>query len=297
MRVLVIGGNRYFGKRLARNLQAVGDRVTLMNRGQVADGLSGDFERLICDRRDSVQLTQVVGDRRWDIVFDQVCYDARDAQIACKVFAGKTGRYVFTSTQSVYGPGSNILESTFGPEGYNEDGWMSKVENYAESKRRAEGVFHQQKSLKVLSVRIPIIVGEDDYTGRLLFHVQRILKGEPIHYPNLKARLSMLDSEDAAQGLALLAKSDLNGQVNFAAPSPISIEDFVAAVELATGVRAVLAPEESSEKNSPYGIEADWWMNTERARAHGIQARQIGEWLVPTVRSLIPINSKPQSKL
>ena len=31
--VLVIGGNRYFGKRLIARLLAAGDRVTVLNRG------------------------------------------------------------------------------------------------------------------------------------------------------------------------------------------------------------------------------------------------------------------------
>lgn len=49
-RVLVIGGNRYFGKRLVSHLLERGDDVTLLNRGNLDDGFGDRVRRIKMDR-------------------------------------------------------------------------------------------------------------------------------------------------------------------------------------------------------------------------------------------------------
>lgn len=92
--VLVIGGNRYFGKRLIARLLAAGDRVTVLNRGS-APPPPGVIQ-LIADRDDEASLAAAVGERTFDVVVDQVCYTPHQAAIARRVFTGRTARYVMT---------------------------------------------------------------------------------------------------------------------------------------------------------------------------------------------------------
>jgi hypothetical protein len=98
--VLVIGGSRYFGKRLIARLLAAGDRVTVLNRGSSAP--PAGVVHLIADRDDEDALRAALGPRTFDVVVDQVCYTPRQAAIARRVFTGRTGRYVMTSTVEVY---------------------------------------------------------------------------------------------------------------------------------------------------------------------------------------------------
>lgn len=96
----VIGGNRYFGKRLIARLLAAGDHVTVINRGSSAPPAGA--VHLVADRNDGNSLEKALGSRAFDVVVDQVCYTPRQAEIARRVFAGRTRRYVMTSTVEVY---------------------------------------------------------------------------------------------------------------------------------------------------------------------------------------------------
>ncbi|GAA3859370.1 NAD-dependent epimerase/dehydratase family protein [Streptomyces lacrimifluminis] len=153
--VLVIGGNRYFGKRLIGRLIAAGDRVTVLNRGS-APPPAGAIH-LVADRDDEAALNSALGDRAFDVVVDQVCYTPRQAAIARRVFAGgRTRRYVMTSTVEVYEyEDSLVYEDTVVP--VREDAvdprtvpvrlelpWHKpefRETHYGEGKRQAEAVF------------------------------------------------------------------------------------------------------------------------------------------------------------
>ncbi|MGW2270992.1 reductase [Streptomyces yangpuensis] len=101
-RILVIGGSRYFGKSLVTRLRDAGDDVMVLNRGS-SDPPPG-VGLLLADRDDEAGLRAALGRRDFDVVVDQVCYTPLQAAVARRVFAGRTGRYVMTSTMEVYDP-------------------------------------------------------------------------------------------------------------------------------------------------------------------------------------------------
>ncbi|WP_306737996.1 hypothetical protein, partial [Acinetobacter baumannii] len=90
---------------------------------------------------------------------------------ACTAFEGKTARYVFTSSLSVYeyNPGPQPEENV-DPHTYPVRMGSRFDFSYSEGKRQAEAVFFQKAAFPVVAVRFPIVMGEDDYTERLLFH-------------------------------------------------------------------------------------------------------------------------------
>ncbi|MCP2322850.1 nucleoside-diphosphate-sugar epimerase [Hamadaea flava] len=90
MDVLVIGGSRYFGKHVIEQLLAAGVRVTVVNRGSAA--APAGTTHLVADRDDEAALRAALGSRTFDAVLDQVCYTPRQADIAARVFDGRTGR-------------------------------------------------------------------------------------------------------------------------------------------------------------------------------------------------------------
>jgi nucleoside-diphosphate-sugar epimerase len=280
MKVLVIGGNRYFGKRLVQNMISVGAKVSVLNRGsKTIEGANN----LQCDRTDSTALRDAVKNQSWDIIFDQACYDAEQASHAAEIFKGNVGRYIFTSSMSVYDSGAAIKESVFDPANHPFDSSFLNIArydtNYGEAKRQAEAAFTQKVTFPLVSVRFPIVLGPDDYTGRLKFHIDRIKNGEPIYFPSLGIRMSFVHSQDAAEALYTLGKSDFKGPLNVASADPIRLEKMMQTIEQTFGKKMIVAQEESKQNHSPFGIEADWWMDTSKLRALGIFPRPIENWL------------------
>jgi len=101
-KVLVLGGTRFFGKKLVNLLIQEGSDVTVATRGHTEDSFGDQVTRIHLDRTVPEQLRQAVGDTEWDVVYDNIGYHPQDAFHACEIFAGKVKRYIFTSTLSVY---------------------------------------------------------------------------------------------------------------------------------------------------------------------------------------------------
>jgi nucleoside-diphosphate-sugar epimerase len=277
MKVLVIGGNRFFGKRLVQYLLAAKHDVTLLNRGNIDDGFGDKVSRIRMDRSDISKATAELN-QSWDIVYDQVCYDARDAKSACEVFGRNVKKYIFTSTKSVYPSKGPLTESDFDPLTYKYSTEVTRQQDYGEAKRQAETIFFKHMQSPVTAVRFPIVLGTDDYTARLKFHVERIAAGKPIYFPNLDAKIAFINSEDAARFLFFLSERDFKGPINCCSRDPLTLRSLVAQIEEETKEKAVLVSKGEGEE-SPFGIETDWYMVSERAKLLGFECRPHSEWL------------------
>ena len=155
-RALVIGGNRFFGRHLTLALLDAGYRVTLLTRGKYGDGLGDRVTRIRADRRDESSLGAALRGKTWGLVFDQICFNVNEARAICKILSGKTERVLFTSSQSIYGYGVDILEENVNPLAhcFSED--ASPDEDYAEAKRQAESVFARHPNLWFASPSTPL---------------------------------------------------------------------------------------------------------------------------------------------
>ena len=279
MKALVIGGTRFFGKRLVNKLLENEVEVTLLNRGQHPDPFGKSVKRIKMDRAALDPEHPAIKNSSWDVVYDQICFTAGEAEAGCKVFRGKTERYVFTSSQSVYGPGADIPESAFDPFSYRFDKPVKSAEDYGEGKRQAEATFFQKSDFTIAAVRFPIVLGEDDYTGRLKFHVEKIALGEPIYFPNLDVKLSFIHAQDAAEFLFSLAELKIHGPINCCAFDPVHIRDFIGVIEKELGKKAIITNAIGAGEPSPFGPESDWYMNTDKLRRTKFEPRAILEWL------------------
>ncbi|WP_233546650.1 hypothetical protein [Exiguobacterium sp. AM39-5BH] len=80
-KVLIFGGSRYFGKRLALRLAETGDDVTIVTRGQLqvpeAEGI-----RSIKGDRQSVATMKDLSRNHYDLVYDNICFNPYQAKIA-----------------------------------------------------------------------------------------------------------------------------------------------------------------------------------------------------------------------
>jgi nucleoside-diphosphate-sugar epimerase len=281
-KVLVIGGNRFFGKRLVHKLIENGDDVTVLNRGKLADDFGSMVRHIICDRTDSIELKNLLQHKDWDIVYDQVCFDAIEAKAACKIFLNKCQKYIFTSSMSVYGLGSCLQECDFNPYAYNPQIEVTRDQDYGEAKRQAEKEFFSQEKMPVVAVRFPIVMGPDDYTERLKFYVSEICKGHEIYFPNTAAKMSFIHAADAADGLFLLGQNNFSGPINMASFAPILIADLISEIEKVVGKNAIMT---SQEKKSPYGVPSDWVMNCDLSQKLEFRPQEISQWLSSVIKA------------
>jgi nucleoside-diphosphate-sugar epimerase len=158
--------------------------------------------------------------------------------------------------------------------------------SYPEGKRLAEAVYFQRSFPPVLAVRFPIVLGTDDYTGRLESHIDRIRDGAPLYVPNLDARISFIDSQDAARFLCWLKTADLNGPVNACSAEPIRIGHIVRLVEDRVGRRANLSSVKTPESASAFGIDRDFFMSPEKAESSGYRFKSLLAWFPELVSEL-----------
>lgn len=278
MKVLVIGGTRYFGKRYVHLLLKNNHQVTVLSRGHVKDDFGDKVERLHSDRTNKDELQRALGNRTFDVVTDQFCMTAQDASDAVEIFKDRTQFYIMTSTLSVYPQEANLREEDFPP------GKFTLIENngYAEGKRAAENVFSDMAPFPVAFARFPIVLGPDDYTMRLHNEVKRIREGHPIYYPNLNASFSFISSDDAARALYWLTMEQHKGAFNFASEESIRIRDLVKMIKEETGKIATLSTRK--EDISPFGIENDYFMNVEKAKNLGFTCTPLSAWLRPLIK-------------
>ncbi|MBH48318.1 MAG: NAD-dependent dehydratase [Halobacteriovorax sp.] len=287
MKILVIGGNLFFGKKLTELLISAGNQVTLLNRGNNKDNFGDRVSRIKCDRNDTEKMRDLLGNTKWDVVFDQVCYDYQTARSSCEIFKGKTSHYIFTSSQSVYDAGANISESSFQPEHHKFQKEESVNSNYAEAKRQAEVGFTKHATFPISYIRFPIVIGDDDYTKRFEFHINRIRNGQEIFFESLKAKISFISSDDAAKSLLHIANNKIFGAINCCNDSYIPLERLVELIEEKTQSKVILAKEQSDTNSSPYGIGQDWYMDSSKLKESGLNLVSVEDMISEILKSFV----------
>lgn len=278
--ILVFGGTRFFGKRLVeRLLQEEDCNITILTRGKAEDSFGEQVARLIVDRTDASALAEAVGDTVWDVIYDNICYSPDEAAAAARIFAGTAKRYILTSSLSVYDPKPEALsEADFNPYTYPLRLGAKDDLNYQEGKRLAETVLLNQNAFPVATVRFPIVLGMDDYTRRLHFHIEHVREGQPIGIPNPDAVISFITSDEAADLLYWLGFSTLTGPVNACSDGTLAIGEIISIIESVTGKRAVIQTETEDEHMSPFGITESWHMDTTKARMAGFPFLSLTGW-------------------
>lgn len=195
-KVLVLGGTRFFGKKLVQQLIREQADVTIVTRGHTPDSFGDSVTRIHVDRTDPIGLQNALGSATFDVVYDNICYTGQQAEQAIQLFSGRTNKYLVTSSLSVYPFGEpRKKESEFDPYTYPLPESYSPKDDYAEGKRQVEAVLCQKAPFRVAAVRFPIVLGPDDYTRRLHFHIEHVKRGQPIGLPNLHAQMSFINSD------------------------------------------------------------------------------------------------------
>lgn len=286
MDILIIGGSRYFGKRLITRLLDGGNRVTVLNRG--SSPAPEGVVHLVADRNDEEALEKALSGLAFDVVVDQVCYTPRQADIARRVFAGRTRRYVMTSTVEVYEFEDSAVPV---PEDALDLGavtvdltlpWEDPEfldAHYGEGKRQAEAVFAGGADFAWASVRVAhVLGGADDFTGRVDHYARRIRAGEPIAVPAVNRPATYVYVEEIAAFLAWAAGAEFTGPVNAHSHGPLTTAAICAEIESLVGGKTVFQEVEVGAV-SPFSFARSYGMDNSRAERLRYRFRHSSEWL------------------
>ena len=204
MKILVIGGTRFFGIHMVKELLKKGHDVTIATRGLSADGFSRRVQRIVFDRTDADSVRNALSGRHFDVIIDKLAYCSNDIRSVMDV--ADCNQYIHMSTTAVYGPKHlNTVESDFDGNA-KELIWCSRPDfPYDEIKRQAEcALWQQYPDRNWIAVRYPFVIGKDDYTKRLLFYIEHVMKSIPMYVDNLDCRMGFIRSDEAGRFLAFL---------------------------------------------------------------------------------------------
>jgi nucleoside-diphosphate-sugar epimerase len=189
MKVLVIGGTLFIGRRLVAELLKAGHSVAILHRRN-RHNFSKRVENLVADRNDASTVRRAIGERRFDVVFDNV-YDwergTTAAQVEATVHAmgDHLKRYVFMSSVAAYGDGLNHYEGDpLAPDNHPD----SYVRNKAVTERALLRL-HRKTGFPVVTFRPPFIYGPENPFYREAFFWDRLRAGRPIIIPGDGTRL------------------------------------------------------------------------------------------------------------
>jgi len=288
-KILVLGGTRFFGKRLVHKLLENGDEVTVATRGETPVPFGKKVHHIKVDRFDRGSMENAFQDGEWDVIYDQICFSPDDALDACEIFARRVGRYVFTSTLSVYefNEKAEKIEKDFDPYHYEMKGGRKEQFDYGEGKRLAEAVFFQKATFPVIAPRPPVVFGLDDYTERLHYYVRKVMNDQKIGLDHLEANVSFVDSEDLANFLFWTGFQDFTGPVNASSSDQISLGKMIELIEGASSKTAIVEPASSKEDSSPINFPFSIYQDVSAAAANGYHFKKLSEWFEPLIKDIV----------
>lgn len=276
MKILVIGGTRFFGIHMVNELIENGHDVTIATRGKTSDEYGDKVKRIIIERTNEISVKEALNGTHYDVVIDKIAYCSNDIRYVMDVV--DCDKYIHMSSTSVYEPKHmNTVESDF--DGTSKELiWCNRMDfPYEQIKRQAEYALWQKYSDRNwIAVRYPFAIGKDDYTKRLLFYVEHIMKSIPMNIDNLDYQMGFIRSDEAGRFMAFLVDKDVRGAINGSSEGTISIRELIDYVEKKTGSKAILCDE---GENAPYNGEPEYSINTDKAQSLGFRFSVLHDWI------------------
>ncbi len=101
MKVLYIGGTGEISYACVQRSVALGQQVTVLNRGQRDEALPAAVEQVVGDLRDD-EIYAKLAAREFDVVCQFLVFDEPALERDLQIFSGRCGQYVFISSAAAY---------------------------------------------------------------------------------------------------------------------------------------------------------------------------------------------------
>lgn len=184
MKILFIGGNGNISWYCVQKAIEAGHEVWELNRSaslNTRKQIQPEVHKITADMRNPEALKRMLDGARFDAVCDFICFNEEHAKLDIEVFGGKSGHFIFISSESIYErKGKNLP--------FREDCNIIPLEDadpYIAGKIKAERVFmdaYRKVGFPVTVVRpaytfdtiIPVSIGQNCFTAPKWY-----LKGYP----------------------------------------------------------------------------------------------------------------------
>jgi 2'-hydroxyisoflavone reductase len=242
MRLLILGGTRFFGSYLTELARERGHDVTVMHRGRSATIDLGalDVAQVIGDRAEGH--AELAG-REFDAVIDTSGYVPAIVADAARTLSPTVGRYVFISSISAYadtaGAGTDEdaalaeLPADVAEAATTQLDWPIDMEHYGGLKAASERLVTEAfGEARTTIVRPGLIVGPRDYTDRFNRWAMRMAEDDKVLAPApADAPVQLIDARDLADFvLGLVERSEPAAGAFNATSESMSFRDFVEGV-------------------------------------------------------------------
>lgn len=288
MNILVVGGTRFFGVHLVESLLKDGHEVTILTRGNTKDIFGNKVKRLMLDRTDADSLIYNLADKEYDVVYDNIAYGSTDVKKLLN--AVKCNRYIVTSSASVYFNWHvDMKEDEFNPISHPLK-WYDRADTtYDELKRQVEcATFNEFARIPSVAVRFPFVIGEDDYTKRLYFYVEHVVKELPMNVDNLDEEICYVDSKEAGSFLAWLADRPNTGTINGCNYGTKKISEVTEYVKNKTGKEPIY--HDDGDKGE-YNGAPSFCLSGDKCREWGYEFTDLNEWFYKLIDVYIEMAS------
>ncbi|MCI0694460.1 NAD-dependent epimerase/dehydratase family protein [candidate division KSB1 bacterium] len=199
MRILVIGGTKFIGPFVVRQLIERGHEVTVFHRGQTKADLPNTVRYIQGDRKQLHNFRAEFEYYRPQVVLDMAPYTEQEAQAVAQTFKGLAQRVVAISSQDVYRAYERVRRTHPGPPDAvpltEESPLRENLYPYRQrfpsqqlgkdfdelwhdyDKILVERVFISEPELPATVLRLPWVYGPGDYLHRMFPHLKRMGDG------------------------------------------------------------------------------------------------------------------------
>ncbi len=180
MRILILGGTRFLGRRVARLLVDRGAQVTLLHRGISGDAVPGTTS-VTGDRSAADGGLAGLGGQRFDVVLDLSGYFSTWTSAAIAGLSGRVAHYAFVSSGAVYPRLAELPIPETAPFGPNPIWGQYGFEKVTSERLLWQA--YQDGRFAVSVFRFPYVLGPGNFADRESFVFSRLESGRPILLP------------------------------------------------------------------------------------------------------------------
>ncbi len=189
MNILIVGGTQFIGYEIAKSAIERGHKITIFHRG-IHKNPFEEAEEILCDWHNLNKAEKLLKGKKFDVVINTICFSEKDAYNSYILFKESTEHFINISSASVY-----LLNPDLYIPFKEEDALLdipiyykeSDKHKYAFGKREADIYFltkFARTNFPCTIIRLPIVIGENDYTGRIATYYKQIEEEHPIILPD-----------------------------------------------------------------------------------------------------------------
>jgi nucleoside-diphosphate-sugar epimerase len=230
VKVLIIGGTRFLGAAIARELVARGHNVTVLHRGRTTVNVPETVEHIHCEAHDPWEAEPHLK-RGFDAVIDTILTDS-DLAWYLPLFQDHAERFIHCGSTGVYTPMGRIPAREDDPTPCPDElgGFGQKL-----AQDMAILSFHTQTGYNACSLRISNVFGPGDvpldgWGARNPAWFRRVANHEEVWIPNDgRALVQPVHVADLARGFCGAMESDkAAGQIyNLSSAHAVTLDEYV----------------------------------------------------------------------